>query len=305
MVRTQWGQMVTIFLTLFWARASRLDFGELLEEEIVAEAADGVAGAFLLAQNAVAGAEVVHDAGEVGDDLAALGVVGAHAAQPQAVFLRAVEEGELLPLDELVAFGGAEAECVGAALEGEEEFGAVVVFPCAGVDRAAAQADEDGEVLDADRALELARAAGGALEDGLLRVVFAEKRLIGCGAEVVEVGADAEDDFFRVEQLAGVGGGAVLGAAAALHAGVGLEADQLREVGAGDEAEVFIAGERRDLAEAAAGEKDGEGAEQQVQVLGVGNDGQKDEKRQGVNPPEDADGGAGGRRRRTRPGRWP
>ena len=73
-----------------------MDFGELLEEEVVAEAADGVAGAFFLAQDAVAGAEVVHDAGEVGDDLAAFGVVAAHAAEPQTVFLRAVEDGELL-----------------------------------------------------------------------------------------------------------------------------------------------------------------------------------------------------------------
>ena len=65
------------------------------------------------------------------------------------------------------------------ALQSEEEFGAVIVFPCAGVDRAAAQADEDGHVLDADRALEFACAAGGALEGGFLRVVFAEQRLIG------------------------------------------------------------------------------------------------------------------------------
>ena len=64
---------------------------------------------------------------------------------------------------------------------------------------------------------------------------------VGGGAEVVEVAAQAEDDFFGVEDFAGVGGGAVLGAAAALHAGVGLQADELREVRAGDEAEVFIA----------------------------------------------------------------
>ena len=126
---------------------------------------------------------------------------------------------------------------------------------------------------------------------------------VGGGAEVVEVGAQAENDFLGVEQLAGVGGGAVLGAAAALDAGVGLQADELGEVGAGDEAEVFIAGERRDLAEAAAGEKDGGRAENQVQVLGVGNDGQKDEQGEGVNPPENARGRARRRRRRTRPGR--
>jgi hypothetical protein len=115
--------------------------------------------------------------------------------------------------------------------------------------------------------------------------------LVGGRAEVVEVAAQAEDDFFGVEQLAGVGGGAVLGAAAALDAGVGLEADELGEVGAGDEAEVFIAGERGNLAEAAAGEKDGGRAEQQVQVLGVGNDGQKDEQRQRVKSTREVAGG--------------
>ncbi len=83
----------------------------------------------------------------------------------------------------------------------------------------------------------------------------------------------------------------MLGATAAFNAGVGLKADQLREVGSGDQAEVFIAGERRDLAEAAAGKKDGGGAEDQVQVLGVRNERQKDEDGQRMGPPEDAGGG--------------
>ena len=52
----------------------------------------------------------------------------------------------------------------------------------------------------------------------------------------------------------------------------------MREVGAGDEAEVFIAGERWDLREAAAGEKDGGGTEDEMQVLGVRNEGQKGEQ---------------------------
>jgi hypothetical protein len=112
-------------------------------------------------------------------------------------------------------------------------------------------------MLDADRALELASAAGGALEDGLLGVVLAEQGLVKGGAEVVQVSADAEDDLFGVEQLAGIGGGAVLGAAAALDAGVGLQADELGEVDAGDEAEVFVAVKGGDLGEGSAGEKDG------------------------------------------------
>ena len=140
--------------------------GEGLEDEVVAETAGGVAGAFFFLQDAEGGAEVLHDAGEVGDDLAALGVVAAHAAEPEAVLLRAVEDGEGLFLDEFVALHGAEAEGVAVLFEGEEELGAVVVLPGAGVGRAAAQADDDGHVLDADRALVLAGAAGGALEGG-------------------------------------------------------------------------------------------------------------------------------------------
>ena len=41
----------------------------------------------------------------------------------------------------------------------------------------------------------------------------------------------------------------------------GSEADQLGEVFAGDQAEVFIPGERGNIAEASAGEEDGEGAQ--------------------------------------------
>ena len=174
---------------------------------------------------------------------------------------------------------GADAERVGVAFEGDEELGAVLVFPLAGVDGAAAQADDDGHVFDADRALELAGSAGGALEGGFLGVVLAEEGLFGRGAEFVEIAADAEDDFFGVESFAGVGGGAVLGAAAALDAGVGLQADELGEVLAGDEAEVFIAGERRNIAEAAAGEEDGDRAEDQVQMLGVWDEWQEDQQR--------------------------
>ena len=69
---------------------------------------------------------MLHDAGEVGDDLAALGIVAAHAAEPEAVLLRAVEDGEGLLLDKFVALGGGEAEGVAVFFEGEEELGAVV-----------------------------------------------------------------------------------------------------------------------------------------------------------------------------------
>jgi hypothetical protein len=83
-------------LDLLRGEGGEAGFGEVLEDEVVAEAAGGVAGAFFFLEDAEGGAEVVHDAGEVGDDLAAVGVVGAHAAEPEAVLLGAVEDGEAL-----------------------------------------------------------------------------------------------------------------------------------------------------------------------------------------------------------------
>ena len=129
-----------------------------------------------------------------------------------------------------------------------------------------------------------------------------------CGAEGVEVGAGAEDDLFGVEDLAGGGGGTVLGAAAALDATVGLEGDDLGEVFAGGEAEVFdilVRRERRDSGEAVALEEDGEGREDEVQVLGVRDERQEDEQGEGVRPPEGFEGGLVVGERRRRRGRWP
>ena len=95
-------------------------------------------------------------------------------------------------------------------------------------------------MLDADWALEFAGSASGALEDGLLRIVFAEQQFFCCGAKFVEVAANSEDDLLWIENLAGVGCGAVLGSASAFDTGVGLQAHQLGQIFAGDEAEVFI-----------------------------------------------------------------
>ena len=109
------------------------------------------------------------------------------------------------------------------------------------------------------------------------------------GAEGVEVGARAEDDLFGIENFAGGGGRAVFGAAAALDATVGLQRDDLGDVLAGGEPEVFhifICRQRRDGGEAIALEEDGERREDKVQVLGVGNEREEDEQCEGVGPPE-------------------
>ena len=180
-------------------------------------------------------------AGEGDDDFAALRVVRAHAAQPQAVFLRAVIDGKLVLRDELVALGRGEAERVAVALQVEEELGAVIVFPLAGVHRAAPQADDHRQMLDANRTLKFAGAAGGALEGGFLGDVRADERLFATRARTRSGSRGSPGRFLWVENLAGVVGGTVLRAAAALDAGVCLQRDELRQVLAGVEAEILVA----------------------------------------------------------------
>src|ERR1700694_5512174 len=111
---------------------------------------------------------MVHHARKRSDDFAALRIVGSHAAQPQAIFLRAVENRKLLLLDEPVALAGAKTQGVAIALQSKEQLGAVTVFPLACVYRAAPQTNDDRQVLDAHRALKFARSAGSALENGVL-----------------------------------------------------------------------------------------------------------------------------------------
>src|ERR1700679_3746194 len=189
-----------------------ISFRELLKDEVVAETANGIAGAFFFFQHAVACAQVIHHASKGGDDLASLGIVAAHTTKPEAILLCAVEDGKLFLLDELVAFERRDAESIGAALQLVKQLAAVVVLPRAGVHSAAAQADDDGQMFNADRTLELACAAGGALEDGFLRVVFAEKRFLCRWADVVEIRAQAENNFFWIKDLSRVIGRAVFGA---------------------------------------------------------------------------------------------
>ena len=52
----------------------------------------------------------------------------------------------------------------------------------------------------------------------------------------------------------------MLGATSALDARIRLKRNEPSKVGAGNQAEVFIARERRDVGEAAAGQEDGGGA---------------------------------------------
>ena len=77
----------------------------------------------------------------------------------------------------------------------------------------------------------------------------------------------------------------MLGAASALDARVSLQRDQLRDVGAGIESEILIAGERRNPAEPVSLEKNRHRTQDQVQMLGARDQRQKDQQRQRVRPP--------------------
>src|SRR6185503_14278663 len=87
------------------------------------------------------------------DNVTTLRIVRAHAPQPEAVLLRAVEDWKPGLLDELVALGRREAHGISIALEIQEELGAVLVLPLARVHCSTPQTDDDRQVLDSDRAL--------------------------------------------------------------------------------------------------------------------------------------------------------
>jgi len=170
-------------------------------------------------------------------------------------------------------------------LQVEEELGAVLVLPLARVHRAAAQSHDERQMLDADRTLELAPAAGGALERRLFGNELAQQGRFVARPALAQVGAQTQHDFLGIERLAGVVRGAVLGAAAALHAGVRLQCVDPGDVLAGVETEILVAHQRRDAAEARAAQEHGGRAEHQVQVLGVRDERKKCRQRERVGPP--------------------
>ncbi len=80
----------------------------------------------------------------------------------------------------------------------------------------------------------------------------------------------------------------MLAATAAFDAGVGLERDDLRDVFAGVESEILVAGERGNLAEAIAFQEDGERADDQMEMFGVRDQRQEGEDGERVGPPQPA-----------------
>src|SRR5947209_617706 len=93
-------------------RAERLDIllGDLGERQIVTEPPRRIAGAFFLPEDAEGDARMPQDARQRQNDVAALRVIRAHAAEPQAILLRSVVDGELVLLDEFGPLTRGEAE---------------------------------------------------------------------------------------------------------------------------------------------------------------------------------------------------
>src|ERR1035437_3012024 len=255
-----------------FGRAQRFDvrFSHLRNGQVVAQEARRIARALLLAQHAEGHARASQHARQRQYRLAALRIVCAHAAEPEAVFLRAVVIRQAILLNELLPLAGGEPQGVAGALQVEEQPGAVIVLPPARVDRAAPQSDDDRQMLYAHRTLELARSAGGAVERSLFGNALAEQRRFASRPELAEVSPQTENDLLRVQDLSGVVGRAVLRAASALHARVGLQRVNAGDVLARIQPEVLFAGERRNAAESLAPQEHGDGAERQVQVLGAG-----------------------------------
>ena len=88
-------------------------------------------------------------------------------------------------------------------------------------------------------------------------------------AKFVQIFAHAQRNFLRVQDFACETRGTMFGTASAFDAGVCLQRDQFGDVFAGVEAEVFIAHQRRNLAELVALEEHRDRAQHQMQMFGL------------------------------------
>ena len=95
-------------------------FRELLKDEVVAQAACWISCALLLLEDAERGAQVVHHLSERSDDLATLWIIPSHTAKPQTVFLRSIEDGKLLLLNELGSLVARQPQGVAIFFHGQE-----------------------------------------------------------------------------------------------------------------------------------------------------------------------------------------
>src|SRR5579863_673343 len=83
-----------------------IGLGSLCEGQVVAQPPGRIAGAFLFLEDSETDAKMTQHRDQREYDFAPLRVVSAHAAEPEAVFLRAVVNRQFVLFDELGAFAG-------------------------------------------------------------------------------------------------------------------------------------------------------------------------------------------------------
>src|SRR6185437_9381628 len=111
------------------AQRFQIAFGKFPERKVVAQPPGRIAGTFLFAQHAETGSEVPHHLRERRDDLPSARIERTHAPEPEAVFLAAIEERQILFLYELISLRRSESKRVSGALQIQKKLGPVVVFP--------------------------------------------------------------------------------------------------------------------------------------------------------------------------------
>ena len=213
------------------------------------------------------------------------------AAQPHEVLVaRRIEDLDTGRLDELLPQVGAEAPDVAAALE-------VVVDGRQGAGRLAVRrepapgADDERQVLDADRALRLARAARRALPQHLRVEDVGELRLEPAGEQRRFV---LEDQRLRVERLAGGVRRTVHLAAAALDAGEGVEHLLPFDVRHGFEPDLLLLEiQVRHRPEDRRTQVDRQGRQHEMEMLRIRDEDQEAEDHERMDPPVDAGRQAG------------
>src|SRR6185437_2517864 len=130
-----------------------------------------------------------------------------------------------------------------------------------------------------------------------------QQRLITRWPDGVEIGAHAQHNLLRVQNLPRIRGRAVLRASTALHAAVRLQRNDLRQVFAREQPKIFLGlglTQLRNIREPVTLQKHRQRTEHEMQVLRARNDRQKHQQRHGMYPPPCFQRGALGRQRERR-----
>ena len=151
-------------------------FRQRREQQIVAQSPRRIAVALLLAQHAKRNPEVTQHLDQRQHRLAPRRIVGPHAAQPQAIFLRSVVNRNCVLFDKLLPLARSHAQRIPVPLHRQEQLCPVGILPRPRIHGAPPQPDDRRQMLNPHRTLEFARAARGALEHRLVGNVGTQQR---------------------------------------------------------------------------------------------------------------------------------